>query len=1211
MASSPSSADQQTQQILRKLLQGLNDMQVRQGLSPSGVPIPPTSMPLQAQTPPPAYRPEPPDAFSRQLMTTHLEAQQMSRAVMPPPMMGSLTPVERMGSFNMPTLPPSIFGSPMGMGRQQAVADMNSRMGSMQAGASILNRGLGALSAGVLMGPLGAYNYEDSGQGQRDQDFGASLFNPLIANRTEALQLQRQSMNFVRGGADLSASGTGLSMTASQRLQSGLNTMADSRGFQQATGGMFNRQDVSKITSLAGQMGMLDQSQSADQIRQQVGRISRSLSNFMRIAEQPDMQEAMRSLSQMRQMGMGPAETTQAVRNAHSFARMAGTTTQAVMQQGMAGAGVFQQAGLSGAAGMQAGMASAGMAGSMASLMDPRALSRAGGAEGIAGTLTTGAAQAGISPMFMASMLTRRGGHLAIDRQAMSRMMRGDMSIQQVTQQGAERIQRLGGREALMELSTRQGELQDQAQGMMGGQMSALMPFIQARAIQRGTPGMSLGGAFRTMGMGETQARTYEQMAQSPQFWENMRRQQRQDLSEQRREVSQVRAERAADAGYGGFSRSVTRHMDSLVERVGGGADRAQRSLFGAGQDIEEAREAAGGGRLLRGDAGRDFSTDAGRRALRRELRTAGGTESFYRRLSVRQPRIQEAAAAEDRVAMGQEQQRGSAFSMTAAGAATGNPALFGAGLGTAVGGRVASAFMGPDGIGMPGTRGEFLRETVEANESLGTRIFQGSGLAAALGQTASTEQITARAQDMQRVGQLFEARGVETSQQRRATATSTRDAVRGAMGAGATPERARAVIGTASAAVNAMLEAHHTHLGPFGSDDAPVSTPQLQAAIRQSFIDSGMSEAEATRLASDPSTMRQVVGAGESSRSPEATAVVDHAVSAAGDISGVTAGRDAGELREEARTESRATLENLGVSTGFFSHTSDEAQEAILGVMAATGEGSQASRLILAQRAAAAAGNTDQASMLQQQIDELSTEEREAGEDIVSSAMPNIDTNDLRDIGGALAGQDETQIAATLAQAHEGARGAQDAAVGAAMIESMGSEAFAAAQEGSGALISLAQSGGEIRGASEEELEAMQTHSAEGHRAAEGYRARMAREGAAAAGGTSVETAGGRSTLGEGTEAGGLGEVIGDLEAGAMDGLMPGAEEAGGEGTAPTDFVGAVGTFSRASTNLLRAAEAFNQGAQLANLAGTAGAGDAPSIFSILFPGMGGLVGR
>lgn len=1199
-ASARSSADQQTQKVLRDLLQGLNDMQIRQGLSPGGVPIPPTSQPLQAQTPPPAYRPLPPAEFSSQLMTSHLESQQMTRAVMPPPMMGSMTPVERGGGMPMPMLPPPMYGGG-GMARQHAIAGMNRNMAGAQVGVGLANRGLGFLAATLRGGPLGAYNYEDSGQGQADQNAGMNLFNPLIANRAQALQLQRQSMNFVRGGQDLSASGTGLSMTASQRLTSGLNSMADSHGFQHATGGMFNRQDVSKIANLAGQMGMLDQAQTADQIRRQVGTISRGLSNFMRIAEQPDMQEAMRTMAQMRSMGMGAAESTQAVRNARSFARMAGIDTQTMMRQGMAGAGVFQQAGLSGAAGMQAGMASLGMAGQMASLMDPRRLALAGGAEGMAATLTGGAAQSAISPMFMASMLTRSGGHLSIDRQAMRRLMRGDMSIQQIAQQGAQRIQRLGGQDALMELSTRQGELNDQAQGMMGGQMSALMPLIQARAIQRGTPGMSLGGALRTMGMGENQARTYEQMAQSPQFWANMQRQQRQDLSEQRREVAQARQERSDVAGEGRFGRSVGRALDRESSVISGVTGRLERSLFGAGQDIAEA---ADGAPVLRADAGRDYGTTLGRQEVRRRLRTTSGAQEFNRQARERVAFLRADASREDATARSQDYQRGQGLLGIAGGVVSGNPLLAMQGVLGATIQHDISAVVGPDGLSAPSTRGQFLRETVMAQESLGTQLFHGSGLAALTGQTPTEAQITARADDLVRVGQVFETRSTQTHQQRQAATTATRDAVLAGMRRtrpGADAATASHTIDAATVAVNRMLEAHHTALG-FGSDVAPVSSDQIQSTVRQSLIASGMSEAEATRLSSDPAYTAHIVGRGEDSRSPEASVAADHAISAAGDLTGVRTGMAAGELRELARTESRAVLEGMGVGTGLFSGTSDEAQTALLNVTAAGGSVGEAARLMLARDAAVAAGNTELATSLTSQIEGLglSEEDDTRARDLLNETRGDLTDANLADMGASMEGLTGEQAAARLRAQHEAAVVAQQDLVQSHMVDAMGQEAYEASisERPEDALIRLAQNHGDLSGASEEERDAI----AHGDRAAAtAYATRMREQATAAVDGTNVQTSGGRSTRSDGTTMGNLSEIFGDIQEGAGTGLAPHTEDTGTEASGPREFIGAVGVFSRASAAMLQAAQMFHGGTSVDLLDAAASSGMDNAFSSIL----------
>ncbi len=153
-------------------------------------------------------------------------------------------------------------------------------------------------------------------------------------------------------------------------------------------------------------------------------------------------------------------------------------------------------------------------------------------------------------------------------------------------------------------------------------------------------------------------------------------------------------------------------------------------------------------------------------------------------------------------------------------------------------------------------------------------------------------------------------------------------------------------------------------------------------------------------------------------------------------------------------------------------------------------------------------------------------------------------------------------------------------------MIETMGSDAYDASLRGDSALLEHVRGGGTVGGASDEERAAMERGGPEGRRAAAAYRARMARQGAASAGGLSVTTASGRSQLGD---EGGLGAIIDDLSAGSMEGGMPGAEEGGGGTGEGGQFAHAVGVFTRASENLLQASENFQQSAEISSIAGIA----------------------
>ena len=575
---------------------------------------------------------------SGQIQQQIVNMQQMSRFISPPPMMmGGISPVRRPTgleqAFNFPRidLPGPQFGGPMAMARQRTIGGMNELMGGAQAGFGTAARVAAGVGIGMIPGiglPL-SMAFEASGMGQGLQQGVSSLFNPMINQRARMLEIQNMSTRFMRGaGPDISSAG-GLTAQAAQRLSSQLMNMADDPTFQQATGRRFNREDVMKITRLSGQLGMLDQDQSADDIRRSVSKISKALSNFMKIAEEPDVQAAMQTMGRMRAMGMDVAQTNLAVGNARLFARMAGVNVNQVIQQGMPGAQIYQQAGLTGGAGLQAGMAAAGWSGMAQTRMTPQQLALAGGRQGIQQTLTQASAGMGRMDLLMPALANVVGGKMEIDPQQFTRFMSGRMSLNEMLQRGSNMATRLGPR-GMQELLGQRREFMDEMQQRMGGQAQMMMPFIMMRNVMRQHPGIGTYGAAEMVARHTgADPRTLQRIAEDPRTWEDMMRQTRERQREVRYEVGAARREtieegergwldvigeeraRGVRGFFGGMGRGITRFGEEL------GQDLA------AWQDVREAAEAEGEG-FIRMARPAQFAGERMRRLVRERSRQGG-----------------------------------------------------------------------------------------------------------------------------------------------------------------------------------------------------------------------------------------------------------------------------------------------------------------------------------------------------------------------------------------------------------------------------------------------------------------------------------------------------------------------------------------------------------------------------------------------------------
>lgn len=1155
-------------------------MQMRAGLMPGGV----------AQMPPlispPQMGPRPAD-MSRNLQVQFLQQQQqqrMAQMVTPPPMQGSMTPSRRPSPFEQGMMFPGMrlpgpqFGRGRMMARQQARSGTNEMMGQAQAGMGLGMRSIGTGSAalmggamGSVMGPsgtamgaaAGAATFEHFGGGQRMQDFGASMMQPMIRNRQQALQLQNLSMSFVRGGSDMSQSGLGLSMAASTRLSSQLNTMAGSEQFKKETGGRFNKQDVMKITRLAGEMGMMEQSQTADQIKDSIGKISRSLSNFMKIAEEPDVQEAMKMMGQMRSMGMSVGQTSTAAANARQFARMAGTSTQGVMSQGMQGAQMFQQLGLSGASGLSAGMASQGMAGQMAGLLDPRRLAMAGGQGGIARTLMGGAARSATLDALLPGMLTRRNGRMVVDQQQIMRMATGEMNVQQAVQAGTERI---GGRRGLMELATRRRELQDEAQQAMGGQMTALMPLIHARMIAQSMPGMTMGAALVATGMGEQDARTYQQMVQNPEFWNRMREQQRVTFREERNDL---RDRRVANREEAEATRPV-RRLQAL------GTDQTQRlrtaqqrieGFFARREDAEEERASQGGGRVIGTVARSELATDTERAATRDLSRTQGGRR-----------RLREGMTRAGRAVDRGRAERGGTDEMVASLRGQGP-----FGIGTLV------AEAGEAGLEMY-RGGESQREVVNRNQGMGTRVMRFMGA-----EVPTAERVEREGAAIRRQGRRFERVNTQTSEQRD---TQLAGARRATGRAGASDEDQDRMLSIASAAINQHAEESITNLGPLGSIQGEFTEESQRAAVEEQLREAGFEPGQIQAALQSEDFLQTAITSGARARTASAQQAIDNAVDAGGESA--TQRRQQGDrISRERSEEMRETaLEDVGLDAGFASSTSRDQQRAVLGALSGEGRTADTRRQVMAARALQARASEiggDEGAALTRQANDIMFE-LQRGDDartdeelsVAQSSLAGIDDTTLIRMGDNLEGRSTTEILAGFDEAGERITEAATGDVRRQLAQNLGEAGATALQEGGiEGLQALLESGGEIEGLEQEERDRLLT-GIRGRRINEASLNRRA--GREVTNAAETEAAGALSQLAEGNPLSAVYAVLQDFadvgeEAPVSDEVQP------GEG-GPMTFEQAVSTFSEASANLLAASENLQGSGVLGSLGRVANAG-------------------
>lgn len=1042
----------QDQQAIQQLLSGLNTMQMQAGLMPGGIP---TYAPPSTSLPPPPMHPA---QFSNSLALDY--SSRFSPIGMPPPMFGGVTPVPR-NDFANGMLPGPMLGSGWGMARQRVQGSANAYITGAQTVAGVGGAFAGGAAGtaigatiGSLAGPLGTVAGGLIG-GYLGGGAGSSLaqlpFQPYIDQRQRALQLQNASLNNVRTGADVSASGLGLGANAAMSLERNLTNMADNRNFKRDTGNMFNRQDMMKITQISAQVGLLDNAQSVDQMSKEMGKIGRALATFMKVVEEPDVQEALKMMGKMRSMGMNVPEMNVAASNARTFARMAGTTVQGVMAQGMQGAGVFQQYGMSGAAGFNVGMAAVGAAGNMATYMDPRQLSMLGGREGVAGSLTSAAAKMTNLDALLPGLATMgKDGKLGIDRNALLELAQGKRSVTGLINKSAQQLSGMGTKGFVEAYSTQQSELKDELMSSLGGQGSVLAPMMIARSLMETGAVDSIGAGLRLAGLDEKEARTVELAARSPEFFQNIRKSNRPDSIMRQAERSRQRQQQRDRAGSEVWRRGLRaagnlglRGLRELGSNMGGipGDDNApgatvdtvardfnyigntvsnfMQNEFGDDVDLEEQQAAAGGGDFLQVVRSSRYGSSQQIRQLQRQLRTKQGRESITSRLATVNQRVQRAIKNEDAEATFQ------------AGIDQGSPltAMARAGLKSA-------GFVGAEGFGFS-PKSEFLRDTVARNEGYLDRYKRNLGFGAEL----TDEQVQKRAAEMQSTGAFIEqARGS------RYDTSITQDMNKRLKSAGLQEKTINAAVASASAGINTYLERIS---GTAGGQRLNFSKSDMLSQIRETLLNKNHSVETVDKLMADESFVAQALAAGEGSRSETGKDMLNNAERGGADIGAAIEGRAKRLTREEADKSRKGALSGLGI---YGNAATDADKKAVMDIFADTGEGADTKKKLMVIKALRAAGKTEQADRLEQELKgKVDSKEFESASAFVEGASQTLDPDTLKQVGtkfGKYSGKEDYIIEKVTGQAQDAsASDAQQALIG--KLGAKGAEIYSSAPAG------------------------------------------------------------------------------------------------------------------------------------------------------------------
>lgn len=406
------------------------------------------------------------------------------------------------------------------------------RMGVGIAG-NVIGSSLGAAAGGYLggatgarigsfIGGIGGGMLADTVVGDAAQK--ALESNPLTNVAQRAAQIQGITTGFVTTGADVGSQGRGLGYGSALDVA----RFIQRQGYAETSG--FNAADLMKIVDQGGKAGLLDNAQSVTDIKSKVMNVASVLRQFMQITNDPDVTSAIKELGNMRSLGISVNEAASAAQNMRAYAKMAGTSAQALNAVGQAGAYTFQMQGLSPGLGMQVGgaaMGSARQAVASGTYTDEQ-LAMQGGVAGIAQRSMEASAAMLKTPMLISAMSRMQdNGTFGLDPESVKKLMAGNLSAIDLGEMSARNIAEATnkrGAGAIGMYKMQENELQSQLGKALGPTGTEMMQFNFVKNLMRDMGMESTPENFATaagvMFKGDPQrVRDVVQMASNPDYF--------------------------------------------------------------------------------------------------------------------------------------------------------------------------------------------------------------------------------------------------------------------------------------------------------------------------------------------------------------------------------------------------------------------------------------------------------------------------------------------------------------------------------------------------------------------------------------------------------------------------------------------------------------------------------------------------------------------
>lgn len=400
--------------------------------------------------------------------------------------------------------------------------------------------------------------------------------------------------------------GTGMSTTGAMQLGRRFQGMGEQwakrnpERAEQAGGGDADlgiqryTQDMTKLTQMAGDSGLLDAATNIDQIGTTVQKLFKVLGAMGKITGDPDFKNNLRELASMRQSGYSLDQAVTATRDIQRFARGMGMSREHMMATGGAmGQQAFAQAGLAGGMGGVYGAHAQLQSRQLAGTFSPMQSALLGGQEGIAGRFAQQQAHFASGPMSMmlgAALTTGPEGQLGVDASKMGGLFANGGTLSGAAGQSSVNLMKVARQMAADQGITQQdalaqiqmkmqtGELASTAAQQLGPTGMKMLQMNTVASLAKQT-GSLTAAAYSVAGGDSKQAQMMMGMMTSPEAYSRERERLQRDIddlkSSARRESEVMREDRQRirdenTAGLFGY-RAIGRALSTVADATVGG----------------------------------------------------------------------------------------------------------------------------------------------------------------------------------------------------------------------------------------------------------------------------------------------------------------------------------------------------------------------------------------------------------------------------------------------------------------------------------------------------------------------------------------------------------------------------------------------------------------------------------------------------------------